>query len=264
MQIFKKYINYKYGDTITIKPIADIHLGHKTCDIEGFKKYLEINDSPNTYFIGVGDFLDSIITKDLKRYRKSMDNSDSQDIIDEQIEKGRKLLWPYRDRILLLSEGNHEETICAYGTNPIKRLCNELECDYAGYDYMLNLVFRENGARVRTVTIYTHHGWGGGARTEGADITKFSNHSAFYDADIFCYGHVHKKQFAEVPRLGIVGGKLISKPKIVCICGTFQKVLSDTNDPSWAETKGFAPRSIGGLEIHIKPTRTWVDIKVET
>ena len=84
-------INYTYGETIKLKPIFDVHLGNKYSDKPALKRYLADSDD-STYFIGGGDFLDSIITKDIKRYKKSTDDTIGDAVIDEQVELGYDML----------------------------------------------------------------------------------------------------------------------------------------------------------------------------
>lgn len=258
-----KSILCEYNETIRIKPIFDVHLGHKLCDVKAFANYLKDSDD-RTYFIGGGDMLDSIIITD-PRYRKSMDASESDSILNEQVDTLYEMLLPYKERILLFGCGNHEKTIvrkCSY--NPIKELCRRLDVPYAGIGWIFTLRLRGKAGGGRTVYIRGHHGWGGGSRTQGGDITKFSKDLPFYDCDLFLYGHVHRKQYDEVPRISVLGNKLIAKPKKVVICGTFQKTLSDTEDDSWAEEMGFPPAAIGGVDIYITPKpHKWVSIKVD-
>ena len=257
-----KRIEYKYGDIIKIKPIFDVHLGASVCDEQAFKRYLGDSDE-KTYFIGGGDLLDSIICSDLKRYTKSNDSTSGDDIIDEQLDRMYALLEPYKEKILGLGEGNHESKITkSHGTNPIKRLAKMLNTPFLSYTWMYRLVLAENKARVRTVVIRGHHGWGGGARTIGADLTKFSRDTAYYDADIFLYGHVHKRQYDEVPRLSLAGGKLIARPKIIVLCGTFLKTLSPDENSTYSEIAGYPPISIGGATISIRPDSKFVSISV--
>jgi hypothetical protein len=257
-------IKYVYGDEIKVKPISDVHLGAVACDEFAFKKYLADSDD-KTYFIGVGDLLDLVVWLDFKRYRPSQNKADhsEDDVIDQWIERAVKILDPYKERILGLGEGNHEDAITKHhGTNPMKRICEALHVPFLGYSWLFKLNFREETGRGRTVVIRGHHGWGGGSRTQGADLTKFSRDVAYYDADLFLYGHVHQKQHDEVPRLGLSGNRLIAKPKIMVLCGTFLKTLSDNHNPTYSESKGYPPVSIGGPTIHIKPNRDWVDMKV--
>lgn len=260
MEITAKRIEYKYGDTIKLKPILDVHLGNIACDVKAFKKYL-VDSDDKTYFIGVGDFFDAVIVTD-KRYRKSIDASEGDAIIDEQVERGVELLKPYAHKILGMGSGNHEDTVTKRaGTNMIARLCKELKVPFLGFSGLFKLQLTDNGNRGRTIIIRYHHGWGGGSRTQGADLTKYSKDMAYWDADIFLYGHVHRQQTDQVPRLGLSGLKLIARPKIICICGTFLKTYTEGTDPTYSEICGYPPVSIGGVGIDITPNRHWVDIK---
>lgn len=261
MKILEHRINYHYGDTIRLKPLGDVHYGHLLCDIQAFKKYLA--SDPEAYFIGLGDMLDSIVCTD-KRYSKAMDSTKDEGIIDEQINDMAGILEPYKERIIGLGEGNHERTICKYGTNPTKRLAALLGVPSLGYTWICKLLLSENSSRTRTVLVYGNHGWGGGSRTQGASITKYSRTLNYYQCDIFLFGHDHRLQTDRIEQLGIAGTKLIAKPKHIAICGTFLKTISHDDIPSWAETKGFQPARIGAPTISIRPNDTWCDIRITT
>jgi len=260
MVVFTYRINYKLGDTIKIKPLADVHYLNVNCDVNATKKYLTEDNDESTYIIGVGDLMDSIVVTD-KRYTKSTDAAEGAAIIDEAVDGMEKILEPYKKKIIGLASGNHEDTILIKsGTDPIARLCKRLECKNLGYSGLLRLILSENGSRGRTVIIRYHHGWGGGSRTQGADLTKYSKDLAYWDADIFLYGHVHRKQADRVPRLGLSGEELISKPKMECICGTFLKTYSKGIRSTYSEKAGYPPVEVGGLVVNIKPMQRWVDI----
>lgn len=259
-------IQYKYGDVIRIKPIADVHLGNSYCDIKAFQKYLDERDE-FTYFLSIGDLHDAIITKDMKRYEKHADDSPTGAILDDQKNRMKGFLQPIADekRLIGLGDGNHEQTILKYhGTNLTKRLCDDLGVPYLGYSGMIRLLLREKTGRGRKVMIYYHHGHGGGSRTQGADLTKFSKVTAYYDADIYLFGHVHRKQADEIHRLSSSGEKWLAKPRHLAICGTYLRTLSNTTDSTYAEVAGYPPTAIGGVVINIKPVGEWVKIWIDT
>ena len=261
MIIHEQRIPYCYGDEFTIKPLFDIHYGNAYCDTRALKEYLSDTDE-KTYIFGGGDSIDAVITRDSKRYMKHSDATETDAVIDEQVDGLYEILAPYKERFIGLMDGNHEHTIVKHhGTNPTKRLCEKLGTTHLGFSCLIKLVFSENGGRVRTVLIRAHHGWGGGSRTQGADLTKFSKEVAYWDADIFCYGHVHRRQSDTVQRLGLIGNKLVAKPKHIFICGTFLKTLSLTADATYSEIAGYPPTSIGAISIKVKPDRLWVSIE---
>jgi len=260
----EKRIPYKYGEEFKLLPIFDVHYGHKLCDVAMLKKYLADNVDGKTYIVGGGDLLDSIVCTD-KRYSKGVDGTKTEDIIDEQVDGLYKIFEPYKDKFVGCSCGNHEHTIVKNsGTNPVKRLCEKLNVPYMGYSSFFKLLFTENGSRVRTVMFYINHGYGGGSNTRGGNLTKYSKVPLNFDADCYLFGHVHMLQHDFYPYLSIVGNKLTAKKKYICICGTFKKSLDDDNTVTWEETKGMSPSFLGGLTIYLKPTYTWVDIKVES
>lgn len=263
MKIIEKHIEYIYGESIQIRPIADVHLGHTLCDKEAFKAYLRANDK--AWFVGLGDLLDSITVTD-RRYTKAMDGTESEAIVDDQVNEAIDILKPYASRILGLGEGNHERVLVdRTNTNVTRRICEALNVPYIGYTWIIKLTMREDDGRGRSVLIYGNHGFGGSSRTIGGSLTSFSRVLQSYEADIFLFGHVHRLQVDRVERLGLAGTKLIAKPKHLAICGTFlHTVTSDNPIPSWSETKGFAPARIGGPEVTITPNKSWVDIRITT
>jgi hypothetical protein len=255
-------IPYTYGDTIKIKPIFDVHYGNKYCDVRKFREYLADSDE-YTYFMGGGDLIDSIVATD-PRYSKHADGTPSAAIIDDQVKGFLEMIEPYKDRIIGLGRGNHEDVIIRKcGTDPVARMCEKLGCAYLGLSGLIRLILSENGNRGRTIIIRWHHGWGSGSRTQGADLTKYSKDTSYWDADLFLYGHVHRKQSDRVPRLGLVGEKLVSKPKMIGICGTFLRTYSDTTDSTYSELKGYPPTEIGGLTVNIQPKMRWVKMWID-
>jgi hypothetical protein len=247
---------YSYGKRIKLKPIFDVHLGNTACDTKAFKEYLAKDYDPeDTFFIGGGDLTDSVVTTD-KRYQKSVDGTTGDAIIDEQLETAYDYLKPYASNIIGMSEGNHEQVITKKcGTNPAKRICSMLNVPYLGYSSLIGITVydRDNEKRCMRIVTRTHHGWGGGSRTRGSDITKYEKDVGHWDADIYMYGHVHKKQIDRVPRLGLANGKLIAKPQLFCICGTFLKTYTMSSDSTYSERGGYPPVEIGGVMVYITP-----------
>ena len=75
---------------------------------------------------------------------------------------------------------------------------------------------------------------------------------------------MHRKQSDRIPRLGVVGETLVSKPIMLGMCGTFLKTYSKGTDATYSEKKGYPPVEIGGLRLNIKPTekcvKMWFDV----
>ena len=255
-----KRIEYEPKKTYYLKPFFDIHYGSTACDVAAFRRDLAgAND--DTYFFFGGDLFDSIIVTD-PRYRKSGDATEGDDIINDNIDNMVKILTPYKDKIIAIGRGNHEDVVNKKsGYNMIRELCRRLDVPDAGYSGLFKFIMTHGGGRGRTVIVRYHHGWGGGSRTQGADLTKFSKDMAYWDADLYLYGHVHRRQTDAIPRLGLSGDKLISKPKLLCICGTYLKTYTNSVQPTYSEVKGYPPVEIGGCCISIKAAESWVKMK---
>ena len=56
--------------------------------------------------------------------------------------------------------------------------------------------------------------------------------------------------------------KLISKPKVMVICGTYLKTYTQDHNVSYSEAKGYPPTEIGAPTIEITPDNTWVKMSV--
>jgi len=250
-------------DVIKIKPIMDVHKGSKTCDLKAFKKYISEFDQL-TYFFTNGDLWDAIYFRD-KRFKASgHDHTDEDDPIDIEIEEMVDLLSPIKDRIICIGHGNHEETVLkTCHVNMSKRLAKALDVPFLGYSFWIRLKLTRKNTETRAIDIFAQHGFGGGTRTEGGSITKYSKYADRYDCDIFIVGHDHRLQFVKYPILGIRGDKdvqLMSKAKLVCLGGSWKKAFSNNTSTTWEEGKGFTASFIGGMTIEIKMTHSLPDI----
>ncbi len=253
-------------DIIKIKPIMDIHKGSKTCDIKAFKKYISEFDEL-TYFFANGDLWDSIYFRD-KRFKASgHENVDLDDPIDEEISEMVELLMPIKDRLICIGHGNHEETVLKMcHTNMSKRLAKELNIPFLGYSFWLRLKLYSNAGRTRQIDFFCSHGFGGGTRTEGGSITKYSKFADRFLCDVFIVGHDHRKQFVRYPILALAGDdpcKMFSKPKLVCLGGSWKKAYSSDTSATWEEGKGFTANEIGGIVINIKVQDPGVSLTVD-
>lgn len=259
MKCITARIPYKYGETVRIKPLADIHYGASACDVRALKEFID----DDCYFLGLGDWFDAIVTTDI-RYRKSSDDMEGEAILDYALNGLEQILEPIKERILVAGLGNHEDVLIRKaGTNLMERFCSRMNVPYAGYSYLLKIILSEDGARSRSVVIMCHHGWGGGSRTEGADITKYAKQVKNFKADCFLFGHVHKCQSHRIPRLEHGGDKLRDRDIWIGLCGTFLKTYTDSTDPTYSEIKGYPPVPIGGITLNIKPNHKWVKMWIE-
>jgi hypothetical protein len=272
MLCLKRTISYNHDSPVRLVLFSDTHDGSRYFARNHFKRFLVQNmDHPNAYLLGVGDQIDAIVPADMKRFQIStieeqfLTGDDPDSIVDAQAKDFCDLIDPYRERLLGLVQGNHEEALAKrYGTSIHQYICNTLGCENLGHSFMMLLAMVNSNARTRSVTIFGHHGFGGGGRTEGGSITKYSRFTQYYDADIYVTAHDHDCWTKKIARIGINRtGKVQHRDQVICNTGAFMKTLSDGRVPSWAETRGFPPRSLGGVVLDITPdTNAWCDIKI--
>ena len=118
----------------------------------------------------------------------------------EQIKKLAQLLEPIKDKILVMTDGNHEaRTSKKVGINLMETVAIELfgrekaEEIYSGEPYLLFLSFGRNRGRDERQTIYSiygRHGSGGG-RTVGAKLNHLERMFEQVNADVFIHSHTH-------------------------------------------------------------------------
>lgn len=91
------------GRTIRIFPIADVHIGAKESDLDGFSKFLKrVESDEDSYIVIVGDLLNNATKTSVSNvYEETMPPS-------AQVDYAAELLSPVADRILACVGGNHE------------------------------------------------------------------------------------------------------------------------------------------------------------
>jgi len=174
-------------DYIDIWNMCDMHLGHEDFDMKAFKKYIAwVLEKPNRYIIGVGDYIECVTSS-----RKIGTALTTQMInINGQIELLIKLLEPVKDRIICMTEGNHEQRITKDTEFDIMKgsITPRLHTHYLGYQGWIRIKFSRN----RSYMIYAHHGKGGSMNPKYTlDIIALKLGYAG-QADVIIVGHNHK------------------------------------------------------------------------
>lgn len=179
-------------DKLTIIPISDVHIGDKTADLKAFKEVLErIKNEPNTYTILNGDLCNMAL-------KNSKSDIYAEEVSPmEQINQVINFLEPIKDKILVMSTGNHEErTERETGIDISYLVAKQLgiERAYSRSWWYLYLSFGENPRNKHPMlyTITGYHGSGGGGRKSGGKINRLEEMSNVVIADLYLMGHTHK------------------------------------------------------------------------
>ena len=258
--------------TIRLACFSDIHIGSKEFARDHFRRWRDKHlKDKYAYFLGVGDMIEAIGPFDP---RFTMDSIEPkmriQALIDEQIKDCIRELEPIKSKLLGVCMGNHEfEILRRHGSDPTQRICEGLGVKNLGYSCLLHMTLRPDDLEMgkvggsRIVKLYAHHGWGGGTRTLGGDMTKVSRKPSEVVADIFVFGHSHQGWEHPKARLDITsGGKPFSRDYLMVNTGTFKRGLSDGPIPTFEERMGYGPQKIGGRVIEIEvDTHKWVNLR---
>lgn len=175
------------GDRIRLVPLGDIHVGapEGQCDIK--KVVSELNyilKTPDTYMIGMGDFMDSAkkVGRGPNIFMSSLSPQQQYDLI-------LKLFRPLAEKgkIIGLHCGNHEEWITqSTGIQVIYNLCETLGVPFLGYACDITIHVGK-----QTYLGYSQHG-SSSAKMKHTKLGAAIKATGDIFADFFLYGHVHQ------------------------------------------------------------------------
>ena len=245
MKIIKKDLSENIKK-ITIIPISDVHIGDKAADIKAFKEVLErIKNEPNTYTILNGDLCNVAL-------KNSKSDIYSEDLTPmEQVLQIINFLEPIKDKILVMSNGNHEERITKDTSIDVLYLVAKqlrIEQVYSPSWWYLYLSFgKSNKGRPILYTISGFHGYGGGTTT-GGKANKVKKMSQVVLADCYIMSHVHEpintKGIMFIP--DYQHKSIVKKEMYYCISNAFVEYQG-----SYAERMGLPPSNTGINEIEL-------------
>ena len=281
MNITEKQLSTKVGEDVCIVPIGDCHVGNVCFDRQYFEDMINwLVKTPNTYSIGMGDYIDAVIHLDQNRYDIECVDPEfnTPEKQYEYIEKWFGKLAD-KDKLWFILEGNHcFEIRHRYGHEHCARWGRDLNVPFLGVQGMMRLVLSDNNGRKNEKGInhprhsvqydlFCHHGHGGGKST-GVVVNKIQEFARSYDADIYCMGHSHKKS-------GIIEGRWrinsrrspdnkfgFSEHKVAFVnTGTFMDSFRPGIPSTYAERKGLPPTVKGVVkimlnnkgDIHLRP-----------
>lgn len=141
MKTLKRKIDNEGTNGFAILPLGDMHIGDEFCDMEAIKQAIKyIKENTFVYTILNGDLMNNATkTSKSDTYRETMTIEQQQDLLIE-------LLDPIKDKILYMSQGNHEyRTSVLSGIDPLRYVAKALNLlddgRYSDNGYLLDLEF---------------------------------------------------------------------------------------------------------------------------
>ena len=173
---------------------ADEHIGDDHCDMKRLKERIDcVANTPNAYCILNGDILDYAS-------RTSIGDIETREFnIMGQLEKAVELFSPIKEKILCITNGNHENrSYRKEGIDISKMIAMQLGLVdiYSPTSAFVFLRFghapNKHGRKDDKVlySLYVNHGSGGG-RKEGAKAIRLADMAGIVDADIYVHSHTH-------------------------------------------------------------------------
>jgi predicted phosphodiesterase len=254
-------------DMLRVDALGDFHIGDEYTNIKDIKKTInKIKEDKNRYCVLNGDLMNNAITTSVSdTYKETMSPEKQLDFLTE-------LLMPIKDKILVLTSGNHENrTSRAVDMSPLKEL-----------GYRLNLINRDekknrfmpdggvlflrvgeikgkkatNKNKLRQIcySFYVGHGSGGG-RKIGGKVNRLEDLKLIVDVDIYIHSHTH--QAVIFPGIGL---RLDTRNNSVQeIDKLYVNTGSYLNYGGYGQHKGYTPLSRRSPTIVLNGTKKEFD-----
>lgn len=259
------------GKEILLMPVGDIQWSGRDPEVAMgmLQRHIEWGVAHNAYFLGMGDYIDFMSPSNRQRLSNAALYDTAIKTIDEKAaslveDLYLKALAPSKGRWLGLLEGHHYQQY-RDGTTSDQALAKMLDAPFLGSCAFVRLVLQFTKTRVGTVTIWAHHGVGGGG-SAGAPLNKLERLLGSWEADIYLMGHHHKKVAGPIDRIEATWGQgkhakatLVHRTKIIACTGSFLKGYAvgeaDGKVPrgGYVEQKMLNPVALGGVLVKIRP-----------
>jgi|GEM_PF-971460 len=249
-------------ETYYIAILGDTHYGTKSFDKRQFLEMIQwIKKRKNVYWIGLGDYVEAITPRDLRRFAASnvcpdFAIDDLEEIAQRQIDDFVKMTRPIASRCIGLADGNHEFTyLKEHDRNITKAICKALKVKHLCWTSITRLKFTRGNKESRVINVLTEHSNVAG-RKKGNKVNRIEDRlNDWHDIDIIIWGHSHDKVATSKTQLYMPRrGRLCLKArKIICvICPSFYKTY-EVGTTSYGERAGYPPVTTGMALIEIRP-----------
>lgn len=211
------------GDRVNLHLLSDLHIGSAYTDYARLEADITAaRDDPNGVVAIAGDVFDMILPGDEKRFRvdKLHPRVRCNDVVNECLEWACDLLWSVNDKIVFISEGNHDNKVSKkHSFDPIRDLCEQLGVARGDYAGLLRLRF--NGKKTYNVGYW--HGHGGGA-TRMSAVKQSGRLLDIFDGLDACWtGHRHQRYACPTVRYSPTPRGLIERKVWLLMSGAYMR-----------------------------------------
>ena len=206
-----KHTIFKLGkevEFLELIPVSDLHIGSAMFDPSIIKKFVEyVLAKPNRYVTIGGDICNFAMPNSKSDYWSE------QLTPSQQIDKACNLLYPIRERILAIIDGNHDLRLYTLsGISPACQIATKLDIADRYFDGVAYFAVEYGHQPVKTASngtrighskkhyypnrrvIRVEHGTGGGS-TSGGKLNRAKRPNQSDLANIYIMGHLHDLVF---------------------------------------------------------------------
>lgn len=264
LEFHQFYIDYSTQKEFWYFFCSDFHLEAPGTDLKLLKRELDNAQTQNARIFINGDVFNFLLPSDRKRYSKSEDKTQRDDLLNVALQTATTFLQPYVDYIDIIGIGNHEkEVIRRHSVDLTAFLIETLNQSrsrslprirHGGYTGFIRLSYTVGGGGGKTYDIFYNHGQGGSSEiTKGLiDLNRYAGHT---DANLIWLGHKHTKWLGELDRITTVtaGNTLTTKPRKGMLTGCYTKPLKEYDivkegyQINFGEEKMRVPTAQGGI-----------------
>lgn len=243
---------------------SDVHFDSPHCDRDMFKRHLDQAKERNAKVLIFGDFFDLMETRnDNRRSNTILSQHIGTDYTQKVVNEAIDFLMPYKDNLMLFSDGNHETAVKKHlGVDVLTWLVGALNKEgatIAKMPYMGYVILRLNFVPMKSkktdyngsmlYRIFFHHGLWGGVISQGTQAVMRMAAIA-PDADLIVSGHTHNQWQMNFTRYCLTKNFNISLHEQIHLkLGTYKNDFIDGS--GFAVEKMMIPKPLGAYWLKV-------------
>lgn len=247
----------KLDDMICFEFLSCIHIGNINFNKKKFDERVNvIATDPNRYWVGMGDYADSITSgaNQMADKRLNFLTIDRGYLTaDEQYEFIREKFAPIAKKGLGLHEGNHDYVLEEKtGHQYVQELSKDLDMKYLGYAAFTRVKFTYKGKPVNQFVLFSGHGHYSGGQA-GGNLNALQRLASSFEADAFVTAHTHNIIGNKTIKVGIDDqGHIVNYPKVFASSGSFLEGYVEGN-LSYPEKNLCSAKKTGTITVGFRP-----------
>jgi len=255
------------NNTVNLIPFGDVHYGSELFAKDVWEEFLSKHRKRmnNTYFLGMGDYIDFASSSERRNFRNSELHDSTEELLDSvaynMIHEFYTQIKFMKKHTIGLIGGNHFWQFNSNNMSSDERLSQLMETKYLGSTSAIRLFLTYGDGMTLSVDIFASHGKGSG-KLPGSAYNSVEDMSRYCVADIFLMGHDHSR--------GVIPGRtrleprfceetqtmdIIERTPYLCRTGSFLKGY-ETGKRSYVVDGHYPPSSLGSIKLRLERVKS--------